>query len=144
MGRGQDHQPSVGQEGKPHCQRGCSLFYWSAGLHLTGTLGWDPSHSSGALSPAAVGMLWASGGKYRSNSSCRQLPVRTARTAPGCFSQGKELKVLLPLVPSHRHWLDVAPESHLPAPSQSSVYNWEMLGSFLCTIHLLPAAWTLL
>lgn len=61
--------------------------------------------------------------------------------ASGCFSQGMELKASLPLVPSHRHRLDVAPDSHLPALSQNSVYNWEMSGSFLCTIHLLPAGW---
>lgn len=80
MGRGQDHHPSVGQEGKPHCQKGCSLFYWSAGLSFTGPVGWDPSHGFGAVSPATVGMPGAWGVKHRSRAGSRQLPVRTARS----------------------------------------------------------------
>lgn len=113
MGRGQDHHPSVGQEGKPHCQRGYILFYWSAGLPLIGVVGWDPSHGSGAVS--SVGMPWAWGGKQRRGQAVSSCQPGQPGAAPGCFSQVMVLRALLSLVPSHRHRLDVAPETHLAA-----------------------------
>lgn len=139
MGRGQDHHPSVGQEDKPHCQRGYSLFYWSAGLPLIGAVGWDPSHGSGAVS--SVGMPWAWGGKQRSRASCEQLPARTARSCSRLLftSYGAESTAFPGAVTQTQ--AGCGPRDPLGSPPQNLVYNWEMSGSFLCTIHLLPAGW---
>lgn len=61
---GQDDHLGVGQEGRSCWWWGCSSFYRGAGLCFTRVLGWAPSCSSGAVSPATVGGTRCHGGDH--------------------------------------------------------------------------------